>query len=291
MRTDVVILPDGDWPQLRSRWREAEALGFTTGWTYDHLSWRTLRDGPWLGSVPLLAAAAEATERMRLGTLVTSPNFRHPAVLAKDAMTLDRISGGRFTLGIGAGGTGYDADAVGLPPLAPAQRATRFAEFAEALDLLLREPAAEHRGEFFTAVASRTYPGCVQQPRVPFTVAAAGPKAMRVAAVWGDTWVTYGPAAGATSADEWFTGVGEQVERLAEVCRSVGREPSSLRRLALIGLEAGYLQGTVVRWRDTAARLADLGFTDVAVHWPRPADPDLPGPPPDVFATICETLP
>src|SRR5690348_13376960 len=105
LRVGVVILPDLSWEGSRRRWREAEQRGFHAAWTYDHLSWRTLRDGPWHGAVPLLAAAAGVTERIRLGTLVTSPNFRHPALLAKDVMTLDHISGGRFELGIGAGGT------------------------------------------------------------------------------------------------------------------------------------------------------------------------------------------
>src|SRR3954447_13185424 len=98
MRVGVVILPDLRWHQAQQRWREAEARGFTNAWTYDHLSWRSLRDGPWLGTVPLLAGVAALTERIRVGTLVTSPNFRHPALLAKDVMTLDEISGGRFDL-------------------------------------------------------------------------------------------------------------------------------------------------------------------------------------------------
>src|SRR3984885_12649513 len=96
LRTGVVILPDLPWHEARGRFQEAEQRGFQTAWTYDHLSWRTLRDGPWLGAVPLLAAAAASTRTLRLRTLVTSPNFRHPALLAKDVMTLDQISGGRF---------------------------------------------------------------------------------------------------------------------------------------------------------------------------------------------------
>src|ERR1700759_422023 len=102
LQIGVVVLPDLSWPDFRDRCREAEARGFHTAWTYDHLSWRTLRDGPWLGAIPLLTAAATTTTTIRLGTLVTSPNFRHPALLAKDAMTLDQISEGRLELGIGA---------------------------------------------------------------------------------------------------------------------------------------------------------------------------------------------
>lgn len=290
MRTGVVILPDSDWPEQQRRWQEADALGFATAWTYDHLSWRSLRDGPWLGSVPLLAAAAAVTQRIRLGTLVTSPNFRHPAVLAKDTMTLDRISGGRFDLGVGAGGTGFDAEVLGAQLLSPGERADRFAEFVQVLDLLLREQSADHYGEFYSVVESRTQPGCVQQPRVPFTIAAAGPRAMRLAVQQADTWVTYGPIAGASDAEEWFASVADQVTRIDRICVEESRDPTSLRRLALIGLEATYLQGSVAMWRATNERLASLGFTDVAVHWPRPDDPQLSGPPPAVFEWIVAHL-
>ena len=109
MRFGVLILPDAAWSSARERWLSAERMGFDHAWTYDHLSWRSLRDGPWFGSVPTLAAAAEATSRIRLGPMVASPNFRHPVTLAKELMTLDDISDGRITAGLGAGGEGFDA--------------------------------------------------------------------------------------------------------------------------------------------------------------------------------------
>ncbi len=288
MRVGVVILPDLEWPLLRDRWLEAERLGFATGWVYDHLSWRSLRDGPWLGAIPLLAAVADATRTMRLGTMVTSPNFRHPALLAKDVMTLDRISDGRIDLGIGAGGVGFDASVLGGESLSQSQRTDRFVEFTAAMDVLLRDPQATVEGEWFTAIESRTFPGCVQEPRVPFTVAAAGPRAMRVAAIFGDSWVTYGPIAEVSTADGWFDALADQVARLEATCREAGRDPETLRRTALIGLTVPFLQDTVAKWRSTRDRLGELGFTDVAVHWPRPGDPELPGPPQDVFADMAQ---
>lgn len=299
MRTGVVILPDATWPELRRRWQEAEGRGFHTGWSYDHLSWRSLRDGPWLGTVPLLGAVAASTTALRLGTLVTSPNFRHPALLAKDAMTLDQISGGRLDLGVGAGGQGFDAQVLGQAAPTPRQRADRFAEFVDALDLLLREPAVSFRGGFFAAVESRTHPGCVQRPRVPFTIAAAGPRAMRVAAEHGQTWVTYGPltsdapdsgADHGAAARAWFAGVAEQVERLDAACHAVGRDPATLRRMALAGLDLGWAQQSLGAWEEYTGRLAELGFTEVAIHYPRPHDPVLPGPPVAVFDAISASL-
>ncbi len=289
LRTGVVILPDRRWPAVRGCWREAEQRGFQTAWTYDHLSWRTLRDGPWLGAIPLLAAAAASTATIRLGTLVTSPNYRHPVLLAKDVMTLDEISDGRVDLGIGAGGTGWDATALGGAAPTPDERASRFEDFTASLDVMLREPSGSYEGRYFQAPEYRTIPGCTQRPRVPFTIAATGPRAMTVAAAHGECWVTFGSTKGGSD-EAWYTAVAKQTGRLDDACALRGRPPGDIRRLALVGLEAGWADGTKARWNDFTARITDLGFTDVVIHWPRPDDPDLPGCDPDVFDDICGVL-
>jgi alkanesulfonate monooxygenase SsuD/methylene tetrahydromethanopterin reductase-like flavin-dependent oxidoreductase (luciferase family) len=285
-----VILPDRPWAELRARWIEAEGRGFTTAWTYDHLSWRTLREGPWLGTIPHLGAVAASTSRIRFGPLVTSPNFRHPAVLAKEAMTLDQIGDGRLDLGIGAGGVGYDALALGGELLSPSDRAARFTEFVEALDVMLRRQSASFSGDFFTAVDSRTIPGCAQQPRAPFTIAAAGPRGLRVAATHAQRWVTFGPAKRAESPRVWFEAVAAQTAALDAACEGIGRDPQSIRRMALVGLDLGWAQKSMGAWEDFTGQLVDLGFTDVALHWPRPYDPELSGPPQGVFDEISSRL-
>src|SRR3954471_925960 len=129
MRLGVVILPEHSWTEFRRRCLVLEEVGVSHVWTYDHLAWRDLRDGPWLTAVPLLAAVAATTTRIRLGPLVASPNFRHPAVFAKDLVALDQISGGRVIAGIGSGGTGWDAEILGQPQLTSAQRGERFRDF------------------------------------------------------------------------------------------------------------------------------------------------------------------
>src|SRR5262249_875774 len=156
------------------------------------LAWRSLRDGPWFGAIPTLTAAALVTTTIRIGPLVASPNFRHPVPLAKELVTLDDIAGGRVTFGVGAGTEGWDASVLGGPPWPPAGRPGRLAEFVPLLDRLLREPAASHAGRYYSAVEARTYPGCVQQPRVPFAIAATGPRGMELAARFATTWVTTG---------------------------------------------------------------------------------------------------
>ena len=110
MRVGVLMLPTDPWPDTVRRAQELERLGYDHLWTYDHLSWRRYRDRDWHAAIPWLTGIAMATERVRLGTMVASPNFRHPVTLAKEAMTLDHVSGGRLTLGIGAGGTGPRRD-------------------------------------------------------------------------------------------------------------------------------------------------------------------------------------
>jgi alkanesulfonate monooxygenase SsuD/methylene tetrahydromethanopterin reductase-like flavin-dependent oxidoreductase (luciferase family) len=271
-------------------WQRAEELGFDHAWTYDHLAWRSLRDEAWFGAVPTLTAAAAATERIRLGTLVLSPNFRHPVPLAKELVTLDDISGGRFTLGIGAGALeGWDTTMLGQAEWSPQERADRFAEFVDLTDRLLREPEVTFEGEFYSADEARTYPGCVQQPRIPFAIAAAGPRGMQLAATYAQTWVTIGDRVRQKflQAEDGARSVREQMTRLDDICEANGRDPATLDRLVLTGpLLDGGLR-SVEAFRDAAAAYEEAGVTDLVVHWPRPEEPyaaDL-----DVFEEIFST--
>jgi alkanesulfonate monooxygenase SsuD/methylene tetrahydromethanopterin reductase-like flavin-dependent oxidoreductase (luciferase family) len=275
VRLGVAILPEHPWPIARERWRRAEELGFDHAWTYDHLAWRSLRDSPWFGAVPTLTAAAMVTERIRLGPLVTSPNFRHPVPFAKEIVTLDDISGGRLTLGIGAGATGWDAEMLGHAPWSPRERAERFAEFVELTDQLLREPATSYEGRFYSAHEARTFPGCAQRPRVPFAIAATGSTGMRVTATFGQTWVTVGDRARDAPVGplEGARVVAEQMARLDDACAEVGRDPLSLGRLVLTGPLLDNGLASVGAFDETADAYADVGVTDFVVHWPRPDEP------------------
>src|SRR6267154_2416982 len=102
VRFGIIILADQRWQDSVRRWRLAEDYGFDHAWTYDHLGWRSLVDGPWFDAVPTLTAAAMVTSRIRLGTMVASPNFRNPVPFARDLTGLDDISAGRLTVGVGA---------------------------------------------------------------------------------------------------------------------------------------------------------------------------------------------
>ena len=274
MRIGVLLLPTDPWPQTVARARHLEALGYAHLWTYDHLSWRRYREQPWHAAIPWLTGLAGVTSRVRLGTMVTSPTFRHPVSLAKEAMTLDHVSGGRVTLGVGAGGTGFDATVLGEPVRTPRQRAARLSEFVEVLDGLLREPAYSHRGEHYVVDDARMLPGCVQRPRLPLAVAAAGPKTLALTARFADAWITFGePDAADQSPAAIEAAVRRQAAVLDERCAELGRDPATIERIYLIGNTAERPLASVTAFEDFVGRYEALGFTDVVFHDPRPGDP------------------
>ncbi|TXS41406.1 LLM class flavin-dependent oxidoreductase [Streptomyces sp. uw30] len=275
LRLSTVILPYRRWSDGgRKTWQRAEQLGFHAAYTYDHLSWRTFRDGPWFGAVPTLAAAAAVTDQLRLGTLVTSPNFRHPVTLAKELISLDDVSGGRITLGIGAGGTGFDATALGQEPWTPRERADRFAEFIALLDRLLTEDSVSYEGDFYSAHEARNIPGCVQRPRLPFAVAATGPRGLRLAAQYGQAWVTTGDPKVSESGtpEQSFQAIRGQAEKLSDACAAIGRDVADLDKVLLTGFtpERGRVLESLDAFVDFAGRHQELGFTEIVVHWPIP---------------------
>jgi alkanesulfonate monooxygenase SsuD/methylene tetrahydromethanopterin reductase-like flavin-dependent oxidoreductase (luciferase family) len=270
MRIGVVVLPELPWTQQVRQWQRLDEWGFHAAYTYDHLAWRSLADSPWYATVPILAAAATATQRIRLGTWVASPNFRHPVVFAKELMTLDELSQGRFVLGVGAGGTGFDATVLGDEELTPGQRVARFAEFAEALDLLLTRASTTYDGAWYRSVEARMAPGCVQKPRLPFVIAANGPRAMRVVARHGQGWATTGLTPSADGPERWWATLPDAVGRLDEALVAAGRDPGDVERYLSVDASGAFALDSVEQLRDVLGRAGQLGFAEVVVHWPRP---------------------
>lgn len=296
MRHGICILPEYPWREAEPLWRRAEELGFDHAWTYDHLVWGGLPDAPWHSTVATLTAAALVTERIGLGTLVSSPNFRHPFALARDALTLQDISGGRLLLGVGAGGD-LDSSVLG-EELTRGERSRRFREFVPLLDRCLREDHVDHDGEFYRAVDARNQ---ISEP-TPLLVAADGPRAMEVAATYAAGWVTTGPAAGdwaeRDAVDQWWGGVADAARRFTEIEQAARERTTGVRADggqsalddAVTALAGDGQRQPVARYLTLDAsgpaaltsveflthqvgRAEELGFTDVIVHWPRPEPP------------------
>ena len=266
MRFGLTILPEHRWSDAAPMWRRAEELGFDHAWTYDHLVWGGLPDSPWYGTTPTLTAAAMVTSTIRLGTFVTSPNYRHPVTFMRDLLALDDISGGRLICGIGAGGD-IDSAILGGPPLTPRQRFDRLCEFTELLDRLLTTDHVTHDGTYFSAVDARTLPGPVQRPRIPFVIAANGPRSLGLAAQFGAGWVTAGPKV--ETMDQWWVALTELCGRLEVALAKAGRDSATFQRHLNIDASPQFALSSVGAFEEMVGRAGELGFTDVITHWPR----------------------
>ncbi|MFF3544723.1 LLM class flavin-dependent oxidoreductase [Streptomyces platensis] len=275
MKHGIVLLPEHEWKVATEHWRVAEQLGYDHAWTYDHLMWRWLADRPWYGSVPTLTAAATVTRSIKLGMLVATPNFRHPVVLAKDLASVDDIAGGRLICGLGAGAPGYDASILGGTPLGPRQSADRFDAFVELLDDVLVRGSVDTASPWYTASGVSFHPRAGDTPRLPFAVAATGPRGMALTARFGQYWVTSGPPAdfGKRPLREVMPLLRDQLHRVDVACERAGRNPATLSRLFVADAAVGGITDTVASYEDAAGELETAGFTDLVVHWPRPEPP------------------
>ena len=211
---------------------------------------------------------------MRLGTLVTSPNFRHPVTLAKDLITLDDVSGGRVTLGIGAGGAGFDATAL----LAGGQPVWTVAGAGRPVRRVHR-PARPNcspttwspaRGSSTRAHEVRNIPGCMQRPRIPFAVAATGPRGMALTARHGQAWVTTGDPKLHESGtpEQSLAAVRGQIDRLGAACADAGRDPAELDHIMLTGFTPDRPLDSLDAFIDFAGRHAEAGIDEIVLHWP-----------------------
>jgi alkanesulfonate monooxygenase SsuD/methylene tetrahydromethanopterin reductase-like flavin-dependent oxidoreductase (luciferase family) len=173
-------------PQLVERARAAEAAGFTGIAGMDHLAPPLAEAQPMYEATVATTWIAAHTERLLVGSLVLCDAFRHPAMLAREAVSLDHVSGGRFELGIGWGSVAHDFDAFGLEPALPRDRARRLRETLEVVRALWSGEVVDHDGEFFQLR------GACQQPtpleHIPIVVGGVGPTALALAAEYADWW-------------------------------------------------------------------------------------------------------
>jgi len=250
------------WTQVRDEFALADELGFDHAWLVDHL---LDTDGPpelpCLEAWTLLAAIAASTSRVRLGVLVSSNTFRSPALLAKEAVTVDHVSGGRLILGIGTGWHADEHRRYGFElPDAP-ERVARLEEAVELIVRLQEEPRLTFEGRFYRTDDAVFEPRPVQQPRIPLLIAAHRPRMIRIAARWADQWDTFPELAGAAT-DGITTSVAERMAMLDAACAEVGRDPRTIRR-SVWGLPEAV--ASEAAYEAFARRHLALGFTDISV--------------------------
>ena len=266
LRVDVLVVQNLPWPRWLERVREVEDLGYDGVWIWDHLVHRTQEPSdPLYEAFTLLGAAAALTSRVRLGTLVASPLLRSPLLLAKSAMTVDQVSGGRFELGIGAGGSLLDGAALGLPVPSGPELAERFEQTVELVDAVLRG-GSSYDGSVVSGSGMAIAPGPVQSPRLPLVLAAHGPRTLRLAGRLADTWNTL--TTQDLEPDEVLALAASRAAQLEEAARAAGRDPATIRRSVLIGSVRWPVLASTAAFREAVLRYAELGFTDVVVMHP-----------------------
>jgi F420-dependent oxidoreductase-like protein len=275
------------WPSANQSWADvlatasyAEATGWDGVWVADHFmasaAGPTPPDTPTLEAGSMVAALAAAVPRVRLGTLVLGNTYRHPAVVANMAATIDHVSGGRFTLGLGAGWQVNEHEQYGieLPPVR--ERVDRFEEAVEVVRSLLRQPATTFAGRHYELTDALCEPKPVQEP-LPILVGGGGDRMLGIAARHADAWNTWGQP----------DHIAERSGALTRACEAAGRDPDAIARTAqalvfLADDDAGHgnpatierlvqqapmpaIGGTVERLRDVVAAYAEAGLDELIV--------------------------
>jgi F420-dependent oxidoreductase-like protein len=243
------------WPELAERVRFAESAGFDGAWVFDHFTpLYGDRNGPCLEAWTLLAALAGITSRIRLGVLVTGITYRHPSVLATEAITVDHISNGRLELGLGAAWHQPEHEELGIPFPPLKERAERLEEGAQVIRLLMTKDHATFKGRYYQLAGASYHPKPVQRPHPPVWIGAGGEQLMLpIVARQADAWHAFG-------SEDSMARKSRLLDQLAE---KAGRDPKAILRSASLSLSRPWDQ---VRRR--AANLRAAGFGYLIAEWP-----------------------
>ena len=239
--------------ELRAVWRIADESGFDHVWDFDHLAaiGGGGPDRPIYEGWTLQAAMAEATKRVRIGCLVTGNTYRNPALLAKQAVTVDHLSGGRLEFGIGAAWAEIEHQMYGFDGLD--HRVGRLSESLRIIKSLWTEERTNFDGRYYRMKDAIANPKPVQKPHPPVWIGASGETTMRLVARHADVW----NAAGGDPSR-----MRELSEKLEHACAEIGRDPSQIRRSLQFGWDGGSLDALL---QDSGAYL-EQGVTEQIVY-------------------------
>ena len=207
----------------------------------------------------MLAALAQATSRIRIGSMVNAMHFRHPAVTAKMAATLDIISGGRLDLGLGAGWNAEESDAYGIELGTMKERLDRFEEGVEVIVRLLSQEVTNFEGRYYRITDARCEPKGIQRPHPPLLIGGSGrTRTLAIVAKWAQKWDS-----GFRSVAEWH----ETNDALAGHCEAIGRDPTEIFRTVHLSWEPG---ADPSRLGDEAAAFGEAGLDQVIFNMQGP---------------------
>jgi alkanesulfonate monooxygenase SsuD/methylene tetrahydromethanopterin reductase-like flavin-dependent oxidoreductase (luciferase family) len=251
--------------ELRRRWREAEDLGFDVLWNCDTVVEPDRPRHPMFDGPTTLTLMAAETSSIRVGTLVSSLYFRHPVTLARAATTVDHLTDGRVEVGLGVGDPTAGGATAGVT-WGPGERVARFDEFVELVDLLLRQEVTTYDGSYFSCQEAEMIPLPVQRPRPPITIAAHGPKMLRIAAQRADSWSSFGGYEVVTE-DDFHRVTGERCKRFDDIVVDLGRDPGQIRH-SLVCFPPLTPWRSVEYFEDMVGRLGAMGIDEFVLYWP-----------------------
>jgi alkanesulfonate monooxygenase SsuD/methylene tetrahydromethanopterin reductase-like flavin-dependent oxidoreductase (luciferase family) len=273
LRFQVLVLPNIGWTELLARAKRVEELGFDCLAIPDHLVDWTNPVAPWHEAWTALGAIAASTSRVRLTTLVTQIPLRAPALLARQALTIDHASAGRLEVGLGTGLTIDPSYPMGgWPNWEPAERVRRFGEYVAIVAAMLAQEVTTFHGSYYSVDGVVMNPRPLQSPRPPIMVAALAPLMMRHAVRHADIWNSMSFTA---TVDEQLAETRRRCTQIDELCAAEGRDPATLRRSYLMfdasarhhGGAIGYYESPE-RFVDEVQRFAELGITDIGLYHP-----------------------
>jgi F420-dependent oxidoreductase-like protein len=264
-----------NWHDMLDVWRAADDIElFESGWLFDHF-YPIYSDstGPCLEGWVTLTALAQATKRLRLGTLVTGIHYRHPAVLANMVATLDIVSEGRLEVGIGAGWNEEESGAYGIPLGTPKDRSDRFEEACEVIVGLLSEETTSFRGTYYELTDARCNPKPIQRPHPPICIGGNGEhRTLRTAARFAQHWNFLGGTV------EEFA---HKRDVLHQHCADLGRDPAEILLSSHVRFDADPVAAAAA-----AAALAEAGAGLAIVYLRPPLTPAVLEPLAEAFSAL-----
>jgi alkanesulfonate monooxygenase SsuD/methylene tetrahydromethanopterin reductase-like flavin-dependent oxidoreductase (luciferase family) len=277
LRFGLMTYEAAPWAELVSRWQWLEGLGYDSLWAGDHV-WSSLNGGqasrPRFDAWLLAGGIAAATSRVTVGTLVSSIVYRNPAIVAKQAVTVDHISAGRLVVGLGAGGNPADHAVTGMPQWPSSERAARLGEAAAIVSGMLGDDSFDYQGSYYTVSGAVRAPAPVQLPRPPLLIAAHVPQTLSVAASYADIWSSYGSLFSQLrrgqrlSEAEALDVTRQRAERLDELAAAAGRRPDSITKSFMAGFTEDQPWESVERFRDFVGRYSAIGITEFMFPYP-----------------------
>ncbi len=261
LRFGICTINNLPWSRLVEDWKLIEAMNFDSVWVGDHFVNPHSINDDWFDGWTLLAALATHTHTIRIGTLVTNIIYRNPAVIARQALTIDHISNGRLELGIGATSKGDPSHRMtGVEVWENKERVGRLREIIEIVDQMLCNRVTSYQGKYYSVNEALMHPAPIQKPRPPLVIASIGETTLKLVARYADTWNTY--TGWNLSTRQTLEFLRQRNELLDQYCSEIKRDPNDITRSLLVGLTQDKPFASLDAFHDFVGRMREVGMNE-----------------------------